>query len=50
MNYNLFDVIIINWKFLSNEKESDRIYEIENQTSEESNGHAVWAALPPIQG
>ena len=29
---------------------SDRIYEIENQTSEESNGHAVWAALPPIQG
>ena len=28
---------------------SDRISEIENQTSEESNGHAVWAALPPIQ-
>ena len=28
---------------------SDRICEIENQTSEESNGHAVWAALPQIQ-
>ena len=29
---------------------SDRICEIENQTSEESKGHTVWAALPPTQG
>ena len=33
-----------------NTKSIFRICEIENQISEESKCHAVWAALPPTQG